>query len=730
MLFKKGIKDFFTRGKTQSVGIFALFLILSFTAIFVNPQFYQKKIKAGEIALKNIYAPYDFSYSWEIDGEKTKQLQDAAYGSVPFYIERYSLVSDNLKTMLGSFFDSVIEESARESVSIEEKIANIRKNSGIELDTKDIRLFLDQPDKEKIRRETLQVAKNVLHAGYISDEGLDTLVKEQVGKVEISDKASGSEIERAPKELISDRNIRSSVDSYAGDYFGQNARLKQAVADLIMTQMKPNLQLDQKKTMGEREAALKNVSPVYQTWHVKKNELIIERGRRINERELIQLAELRSFFTKDRSGMFFLAAILLFILLGTIGGIHMRIMRRAHFLNNAKELAIVLLNIFLMIVIADFIIRMPQPSFFIPLESMAMMIMLLVGFNQAFLASVLTGILIATLSGGKTEIAVALIAASAVGIYAVRDARRRSSILWAGLAAGGVKFVAIIYAGIVTGTEPEVFFQEGLWGVFSGVMSGILVMGFLPVFESIFKVPTNISLLELSDLNHPLLKRLSCEAPGTYHHSIMVGNLAEAACDSIGANSLLARVGAYYHDIGKMTKPHYYSENEMGERSKHQNLTPSMSTLVIGKHVKEGVEMAEKHKLSGTITDLIRQHHGTSLISYFYQKALEKADEDTVLNEDSFRYPGPKPQTKEAAILMLADSAEAASRALSAPTPASIKTSVQKIINNKFIDGQLDECDLTLKDMHKISESFVRVLTAVFHTRVDYPNNKEEPARS
>ncbi|MBN1353060.1 MAG: HDIG domain-containing protein, partial [Candidatus Omnitrophica bacterium] len=225
-------------------------------------------------------------------------------------------------------------------------------------------------------------------------------------------------------------------------------------------------------------------------------------------------------------------------------------------------------------------------------------------------------------------------------------------------------------------------------------------------------------------LSNPLLKELTIKAPGTYHHSIQVGNLAEEACDAIGANSLLARVGSYYHDIGKKEKAGYFVENEGTSASKHDKLTPSMSALIITNHTKDGIEIAKKYKLNRAITDFINQHHGTSLIYYFYQRALEKVKSDSELKEEEFRYPGPKPQTKETAIVLLADSVEASSRMLSDPTPARIKSLVQKIINNKFIDGQLDECDLTLKDLHNISESFVRVLTGVFHSRLEYPEAK------
>ena len=358
---------------------------------------------------------------------------------------------------------------------------------------------------------------------------------------------------------------------------------------------------------------------------------------------------------------------------------------------------------------------------------MGMLITILIGFDIAFLGAILMSVLISVLVGGKIEVTLVLMVGSVVGMYAVKDVRRRGKILLAGVFVGLAKVLGIVSIGLINGMEMDFFIKDGIWCLASGLLSGFIVMGLLPVFEHLFKISTNINLLELTDLNHPLLKKLAMEAPGTYHHSIMVGNLAETACDAIGANSLRARVGAYYHDIGKIPKAEYFSENEMGAGSRHSNLTPSMSALIIGKHVKEGIDIAKKYKLNKTICDFIAQHHGDSLIAYFYQKALEKSENGMVLNEDNFRYPGPRPQTKESAIVLLADSVEASSRAMDDPTPSSIRNLVKKIINNKFIDGQLDGCDLTLKDMHKIADSFVRILMGVFHTRLNYPEETKPP---
>ena len=248
----------------------------------------------------------------------------------------------------------------------------------------------------------------------------------------------------------------------------------------------------------------------------------------------------------------------------------------------------------------------------------------------------------------------------------------------------------------------------------------MIVMVSLRIFETIFGEITNFTLLELSDSSQPLLKRMVLEAPGTYHHSLIVSNLAEAAADAIGANALLTRVGAYYHDIGKMVKPEYFTENQMVMGNKHDDLEPSMSRLVILNHVKEGVELAKQYKINQRIIDFIPEHHGTSLIHYFYQKALTEGEAQDI-GEQDYRYPGPKPKSKETAIVMLADCVEGATRAMEEHTPQKIEDVVRKVINNKFIDAQLDACNLSLRDIDAIASTFVRVLSAMHHSRVKYP---------
>jgi hypothetical protein len=244
---------------------------------------------------------------------------------------------------------------------------------------------------------------------------------------------------------------------------------------------------------------------------------------------------------------------------------------------------------------------------------------------------------------------------------------------------------------------------------------------FLPVLETLFKITTDISLLELLDLEQPLMKNLMIAAPGTYHHSIIVGNLVEAVAESVGVNPLFARVCAYYHDIGKIKMPEYFIENQLTGASKHEKLTPHMSSMILVSHVKEGVEMARQHKLPEPVIDVLSQHHGTTLITYFYEKAKGMPEGSGDLSEAEYRYPGPKPQSRVAALIMIADAVEASSRVLTEPTPSRISALVDKIINHIFLAGQLDECDLTLKDIYEIRKRFTYILTGILHRRVEYP---------
>lgn len=366
-------------------------------------------------------------------------------------------------------------------------------------------------------------------------------------------------------------------------------------------------------------------------------------------------------------------------------------------------------------------IRQNLPIYYLPFSLIPMLTVLLFNSPQiAFLITLASSLSVASISNNPFQAMQLFLISGIFSIILVFGARKRITIIRAGFIIGVIQVITLVFIDNFWIALP----QRYLVLLLNGLISSIIVLGILPVFEYLFKTFTNISLLELADFNHPLLQRLILEAPGTYHHSLMVGNLCESACAAVGANALLARIGAYYHDIGKLSKPDYFSENQSVKESRHDALSPEMSKLIIMNHVKEGVDLARKYKLNPALIDFIQQHHGTGLVYYFYRRALENSVEDQEVKEDIYRYPGPKSNSKETAIVLLADSVEAATRALKEPSPAKIEEMVHKVINNKFIEGQLDECELTLKDLEKISAVFIRILSGIYHSRVIYP---EEP---
>jgi cyclic-di-AMP phosphodiesterase PgpH len=330
-------------------------------------------------------------------------------------------------------------------------------------------------------------------------------------------------------------------------------------------------------------------------------------------------------------------------------------------------------------------------------------------------------------------------------VYLTLQVRNRGKLIRAGLGVGVAIWLSSLSFGLITiNLFPPMDNDWGMIGLQSalalgnGIVTAMLVGGALPLLEHLFQITTDVSWLELSDLNHPLLRRMTIEAPGTYHHSLVVANLAEAAAEKIGANATMCRVCAYFHDVGKLVKPQYFTENMSFERNPHDDLAPTMSALIIIAHVKEGVDLALKNKLNQHIIDVIQQHHGTSLVYYFYQRALQQQEdaraggkimnirEDDIpeVQEESFRYPGPKPQTKESAIVSLADIVESASRSLEKPTPQKIEQLVNELIEERIADGQLDECDLTLGELRVIAERFRFTLMTMLHTRIAYPKGE------
>jgi putative nucleotidyltransferase with HDIG domain len=375
----------------------------------------------------------------------------------------------------------------------------------------------------------------------------------------------------------------------------------------------------------------------------------------------------------------------------------------------------------IMLLIADaFGLDAATVGFALPVASGAMLVSLLLDFHLALAFSFIVSLLLGMVSPGDPFMPLYYFTTSIMAALHVIRCKKRTAVIRAGGMTALVSFVAIIGIDLYHGE----LLTRGLFdlgaGFIGAAITATLVSVTLPFFEGVFDIATDIKLLELMDPNQPLLKEMVYKSPGTYHHSIVIGNLAEAAAEAINENPLLARVGAYYHDIGKAQKPEYFIENQRVNENKHDRLSPSMSSLIITSHVKEGAEMARQQKLPSVIVDIIRQHHGTSLITYFYQKARE-LQPLTPLAEQDFRYPGPRPRTKVAAIVMLADAVEAASRTLGEPSPQRIQGLTNSVITRIFLDDQLSMCDLTLKDLREIAKSFNLILAGIYHHRIDYP---------
>ena len=325
---------------------------------------------------------------------------------------------------------------------------------------------------------------------------------------------------------------------------------------------------------------------------------------------------------------------------------------------------------------------------------------------------------------GLTDL-LALWVAAGTAIFQLREIRTRTKLIEVGGVTAMVVFVAVTALQAISDTPLEFMLVNGAFAAVAAFAGGFLAQGVLPLVERTFRVATSLTLLEWCDLSKPLLKRLALDAGGTYNHSLMLGSLCESAADTIGARGLLARVGAYYHDIGKINKPPYFVENQTGPASRHDRLSPAMSLLVIKGHVKDGLELAREYGLPQELHEFIATHHGTTLVEYFYHAASQRKDEaDRALDEVEFRYGGPKPRSKEAAILMLADAAESAVRALGEHTPGRIETQVHQIASKRLTDGQLDECDLTLREVHAIEASLTKSLTGMYHGRIQYPSQR------
>lgn len=510
---------------------------------------------------------------------------------------------------------------------------------------------------------------------------------------------------------------------------------------LLKKLIEPNLTFNKEATDKKIFRAAQEVKPVY--FQVQKNEMIVREGEKIGYQELTKLEAY--YKTTEDNKLSNLTVVIGIFCTGLFLTLLLYYWRTRNWLKTTPRSNVDFLVFAIIAILQIFFVKagifisvalnrtfpsLPLDAcyFAIPFACGAMMIAVLVNRNVAMIMSIMTSFLISLLFDNQVLYPLFSFLGSVAASYHIANSRQRSTFLKVGVFLGMINMAAIFSLNLLTGQLLNDLILRLAMGFLGGIITGILVAGLTPVFESLFGFITYIKLLELANLNQPIFQKMIIEAPGTYHHSIIVASLVEAAAEAIGANALLAKVSAYYHDIGKLAKPHYYIENQPGHDNRHDKLSPKMSSLIIISHVKEGCERASSVKLGQPIINIIREHHGTSLVSYFYDKAKKYKDASIrSLADSDFRYPGPKPQTKEAGLVMLGDVIEASSRTLSHPTPARISSLVRERILRIYTDGQLDDCELTLKNLNVIAETFTRILTGIFHHRVDYPETSPKP---
>ncbi|MFZ5425406.1 MAG: HD family phosphohydrolase [Thermodesulfobacteriota bacterium] len=535
--------------------------------------------------------------------------------------------------------------------------------------------------------------------------------------------------------MVDLESLKDDLDQLLRRDLKKNIRTRKAIFTILGPFLKPNLIFNQETTQARKREIVSAMEPVYST--IYKGEMVVRQGERVTPE---QQTKLQTLYAHRKSSIkpfaipgTFLLACLFFVLLHRSQGKKSGIRS----VSNREWLTLAAVTAFL-VVLSKFVelarvsdahlpmfLKSSQVAFGLPVAGAAGVLAMFLPQALCSFAVLLISYLVTTEVGGNLHLFSFYLLGGLVYAAIIRNCETRHDVLRSILPL--MALCVVSWFGIVMiqeGLSGEFNLAGGVHATFNAVFSLLLVLGMSPILEMVFGYTSRFKLMELMSLEQPLLQELMVAAPGTYHHSLIVANMVEAAARAIGANALLAKVAALYHDIGKLKNPQYFIENLFGKENKHNKLSPSMSALILISHAKKGVELAKEHKLGDEIADLIGQHHGMTLITYFYHKAQEQAEAkgEEPVREEEFRYPGPKPQSKEAGIIMLADAIEASSRTLVDPTPSRIKGHIQSIVRKLYNEGELDGSELTLKDLTQASETFHRILTGIFHHRIEYPN--------
>lgn len=695
--------------------------------------------KAGQIADQDVRAIQDVTYE---DSAATDLKRAEAEAGVPsVYQLDTDLIAEREKTIAAAFSrareilgQNLVNERSLLTPAIErELVRRLANQVGRTFPPPVIPILLRQRFNSVLEGRVLKILDAVLRDGIVSDRG--KFLKDQRTGIVIRDRSFPFDHSLADSYMARDL---PAAREYLRQFHMEFPDLRQQDQALLIKYLEdtlfPTLLDNRSETESRRAEAVLRVQPV--ELQIRQGQTIIRSGEQVTSNILLQMNAMKKL-QRPRSlvwqfgGYFLLTVILFYSLWRYIVFYQVRHRQiRNHMTLILVVIASELLTMRLATALADILSerfpRFHDPSILyygIPFAFGALLTTLLVDVNLGILSS-LTLAILAGVFYGDINLAAYLIIGSLAGIYSIRQYKDRAAILKAGLTIGVVNILCLANLDILRqmGLNLADVLDQLVLALLSGMLAAALASMLLPALEALFKIVTDIRLLELSNLNAPILRRLSVEAPGTYHHSLMVATLAEVAAESVGANSLLARVAAYYHDLGKLLKPDYFVENQSYGSNKHEEIPPDMSSAILASHVKDGLQLAKECGLPQRITDMIPQHHGTRVMAYFYQKAKDamigKAGE---IDEASFRYPGPKPQSREAAIIMMADSVEAASRTLSEPAPALVQGMIDRLIDDIVRDDQCNECDITLRDVQLVKESFLKILTGIFHHRIDYP---------
>ncbi|MFP4582318.1 MAG: HD family phosphohydrolase [Desulfococcaceae bacterium] len=737
---KGAVATFFRTSPVIRWALLGLVLLVFGTLLFPGLIGTRPRYESGDVAERDIKAPVDFLVE---DREATAARRQAAADAVlTVYDHNRTLlaaIGENIQAAFAQARDALRPppsevpaphvappDMARLKESVEKTLA-IHLNPGA------FRILAEEGFSAHIADRIIQILEEILDNGVAANKEL--LLRESERGIVLRP-VCGAE-ERVVRNLRrfygldqAKTMVRVVAEPLVRDLSYSRVNL---VVDLAQRLIQPNITLNRNETENRKRAAAEAVKPIL--YQIKAGEMLLREGERVTGVQLLKLNALRSQKRQERFYVRNLGAVaMLLFLMVILFYLHVRQRGKRVFASNKDVLFLSsLLALFFLLPGASGILftalaentplDIPEASLFIgvPLAAGPMTVCLFMGFEMAALFAVVLSACAAVLFHGRVEVFLYFFLSALMAAYWTQHCRERRVFINAGLKIGLLNIplatAAAVHMGIPFGLP---FLWGWLLAFLAGIATGILSAGIVPLLELAFGYTTDITLLELANMERPILRQLMIEAPGTYHHSVIVGSMVEAAATEIGANPLLAKVCGYYHDIGKIKKPLYFIENQTDGRNRHDKLAPSMSGLILISHVKDGVEIARKHKLGEEIIEAIRQHHGTSTITFFYERAKKLKGEGSV-NVDDYRYPGPKPQTREVGLVMLADIVEAASRTLENPTPSRIQGLVQKLINKVFSDGQLDNCTLTLRDLHKIAKSFNKILNGIHHHRIEYP---------